>query len=267
MVSVISLAISARTSMDTRTSIGADERRPAPSPFGRRTQATTTNRLLNSLPKAELDRLLPLFERVAIAPKQVLHHRNLPMEHVYFIESGLISVMAKIGDRHWVEVWLVGSDGTTAIPVTLGDDTSPHRRVVQIGGTALRIATPDFRRILQTNTALRETVLKSIRLALLQTSQSGACNAQHTVMQRLARWLLVARDALGSGRVPLPQQMLSRLIGVRRATISDCLAEMERRELIRSSRCLVEIADAAALETIACDCYRILKKERHRLLG
>jgi CRP-like cAMP-binding protein len=253
--------------MDTRTSIGADEQLSASSAFGRRSHATTANRLLNSLPKTELQRLLPLFERVTLAPKQVLHHRYLPMADVYFIESGLISVMAKIGERHWVEVWLVGSDGTTAIPVALGDDTSPHRRVVQIGGSALRIATPAFRRLLQSNALLRESVLKSIRLALLQTSQSGACNAQHSVMQRLARWLLVARDALGSGRVPLPQQMLSRLIGVRRATISDCLAEMERRELIRSSRCLVEISDAAGLEAVACDCYRILKKERHRLLG
>lgn len=253
--------------MDTRTSIGADERLTAPSAIGRAAQATTANRLLNSLAKTELQSLLPLFDRVTLAPKQVLHHRYLPMEHVYFIESGLISVMAKIGERHWVEVWLVGSDGTTAIPVTLGDDTSPHRRVVQIAGTALRIATPDFRGLLQSNKALREIVLKSIRLALLQTSQSGACNAQHSVMQRLARWLLLARDALGSGRVPLPQQMLSRLIGVRRATISDCLQDMEGRKLIRSSRCLVEIADTEALEAIACDCYRILKKERHRLLG
>lgn len=253
--------------MDTRTSLHADERLPAPAAFGRRAQATTTNRVLNSLPSSEQERLLPLFERVAIAPKQILHHRNLPMEHVYFIESGLISVMAKIGDRHWVEVWLVGSDGTTATSVALGDDTSPHRRVAQIGGSALRIATPAFRRLFQSNARLRESVLKSIRLTLLQTSQSGACNAQHSVMQRLARWLLLARDALGSGRVPLPQQMLSRLIGVRRATISDCLAEMERRELVRSSRCLVEIADAASLEAVACDCYRILKNERHRLLG
>lgn len=251
--------------MDTRISTSADERLPASSAFGR--QATTTNRLLTILPKTELDRLLPLFQRVNIAPKQVLHHRYLPMEHVYFIESGLISVMAKIGDHHWVEVWLVGSDGTTAIPVTLGDDYSPHRRVVQIAGTALRIATPAFRRLLQSNKSLRDIVLKSIHLALLQTSQSGACNAQHSVMQRLARWLLVARDALGCGRVPLPQQMLSRLIGVRRATISDCLKEMERRKLIRSSRCLVEIADGNALEAVACDCYRMLKKEHQRLFG
>jgi len=250
--------------MDTRISTGTDEQRAAHPAYGRR---ATTNRLLAGLPTHELDRLLPLFERVPIAPKQVLHHRYLPMEHVYFIESGLISVMAKIGDRHWVEVWLVGSDGTTAIPVTLGDDHSPHRRVVQVAGTALRIATPDFRRLLHNNKALREIMLKSVHLALLHTSQSGACNAQHSVMERLARWLLLAHDALGSGRVPLPQQVLGRLIGVRRATISDCLKEMERRKLIRSSRCLVEVADAKALEAIACDCYRIIKKEHHRLIG
>lgn len=229
--------------------------------------AITTNRLLTRLPQDERDRLLPLFERVNIAPKQVLHHRYLPMEHVYFIESGLISVMAKIGERQWVEVWLMGSDGTTAIPVILGDGYSPHRRVVQIPGNALRISTPVFRGLLQGHKTLREIVLKTAHLALLQTSQSGACNAQHGVKQRLARWLLVARDALGSGRVPLPQQVLGRLIGVRRATISDCLRHMERRKLIAVSRCLVEIADAEALEATACDCYRIIKKEHQRLFG
>lgn len=246
------------------TCISTDGRQ-APLPDSGR--EATTNRLLNRLPNSELDRLLPLFDRVHIAPKQVLHHRYLPMEHVYFIESGLISVLAKLGDQQWVEVWLAGSDGTTAVPVILGDDHSPHRRVVQVGGSALRIATPTFHKLMQNNKALREIALKSAHLALLQTSQSGACNAQHHVMQRLARWLLLARDALDSGRIPLPQQVLGRLIGVRRATISDCLNEMEQRKLVYSSRCLVEIADAEALEGMACDCYRIIKKERERLIG
>ncbi len=225
------------------------------------------NRVLAQLPEQELAKLLPSFQRVEISPKQVLHHRSLPMEHVYFVESGLISVMARIGDQSWVEVWLIGSGGMTGIPFLLGDSKPPHRRVVQIGGSALRIATPDLRALLRDNEPLRDLLFKCSQVALLQTSQSGACNAQHAVGQRLGRWLLLARDALGSGCIPLPQQVLARLIGVRRATISECLTEMEKHSAVRKRRRLIEITDADALEQLTCDCYRIIKKERQRLLG
>ena len=129
------------------------------------------------------------------------------------------------------------------------------------------ILAPDFRHLLQFSEPLREFLLKYAQLVLLQTSQSGACNAQHSVKQRLARWLLLACDGLGSTLVPVPQQMLGRLIGVRRATISACLNDIEARAAIRTARRLIEITDAEALELLSCDCYRIIKRERQRLLG
>jgi CRP-like cAMP-binding protein len=250
-----------------------------PAPTGRLAQLRTTgpcvahgiatggNRLLTLLPAEELARLMPLFQRVEIAQRQVLHHWNLPMEYVYFIENGLISVVAKINDQEWMEVWLIGSDGMTGIPVLLGDTHPPHRRVVQIAGSALRVSTTTFRSLLQMSEPLQKILRKYLQIVLLQTSQSGACNAQHSVEQRLARWLLLACDAMGSRRLPVPQQMLGRLIGVRRATISDCLRDIEGRNAIRTTRCLIEIVDAEALEALSCDCYHIIKRERRRLLG
>jgi CRP-like cAMP-binding protein len=225
------------------------------------------NRLLNQLPDREMARVLPFFERVGIAERQVVHHWNMPMEYVYFVERGLISVMAKISGQDWTEVWLIGSDGTTGIPIVLGETHPPHRRVVQIGGCALRISAPSFRHLLQMSEPFREILLKYVQIVLLQTSQSGVCNAQHSVKRRLARWLLLACDALGSRHVPLPQEMLGRLIGVRRATISDCLNDIEGCAAIRLSRRLIEITDTEALESLSCDCYRIIKHERQRLLG
>lgn len=246
-----------------------------PAPTGRLTQLTATgpcvatcsNRLLTLLPEEELERLRPFFQRVEMAQRQVLHHWNLPMEYVYFIESGLVSVVAKLSDQDWVEVWLIGSDGTTGIPILLGDNHPPHRRVVQIAGSALRVSTTTFRNLLQISEPLQEILRKYLQVVLLQTSQSGACNAQHSVEQRLARWLLLACDAMGSRRLPVPQQMLGRLIGVRRATISNCLGDIEGRNAIRTARCLIEIVDAEALEALSCDCYHIIKRERRRLLG
>jgi CRP-like cAMP-binding protein len=137
----------------------------------------TRNRLLGRLPENEMVRLTPLFERIEIKPQQILHHWNVPMDHVYFVESGLVSVMAKTSDREWGEVWLIGSDGMTGIPIVLGDIHPPHRRVVQMGGSALHISTQAFRHLLEVSEPLRGILLNYIQVVLLQTSQSGACSA------------------------------------------------------------------------------------------
>jgi CRP-like cAMP-binding protein len=229
--------------------------------------AFSRNRLISHLPEKELRRLRPLFERVKISPRQVLHHWNTPMEHVYFVEEGLVSVLAKIGAQKWVEVWLVGSDGMTGIPVLLGDPFPTHRRVVQIGGTALRISRTSFERALSESEDLRLILLKYLQFVLIQTSQSGACSAHHTTLQQLARWLLVAQQALQSDQFSLSHDVLARLIGVRRATVSVGLANIARTGAIQTSRGLIGIKSAERLEAVGCDCYRIIRRERKRLLG
>lgn len=227
----------------------------------------TGSRFLGLLPEREAKRLIIACQRVEIAPRQILHHRNLPVEYVHFVENGLVSVMTKVSDKDWVEAWIIGSDGTTSIPVLLGDSQTPLRRVVQVGGTALRISASAFHEFLDHSEPVRRVLFKYTQLVLLQSCQFGACNAQHSVQQRLARWLLVARDGSASDSIPMPHQALARLIGVRRATISECLDGFERRGAIRTSRRLVDIADPAKLEAVSCDCYRIFKRERLRLLG
>lgn len=211
--------------------------------------------------------MIPLFERVALHPRQVLHHWNIAIEHIYFIESGLVAIMAKIGDDRAVEVWLVGSDGMVGAPIILGDSRPPHRRIVLIGGTALRMRVPAFRRLVETSRPLRELVNRYLQFVLMRTSQSGACNTRHSVRQRLARWLLLARDALGQDAVTVPHEVLARLIGVRRATISDCLKEIEGRSAIRRGRRLIQITDSETLQTLSCECYSFIAHERRRLLG
>jgi CRP-like cAMP-binding protein len=225
------------------------------------------SRFLGQLPEPDVKRLMPLVRRVEIMPRQVLHDRNLPVEYVYFLESGLVSVMAKVSGRDWVEAWLFGSEGTTSLPVMLGDAQPPLRRVVQIGGTALRVSAAAFREFLGTSEPFRDMLMKYMQLILLQSCQLGACNGQHSVKQRLGRWLLLARDSLEAARIAMSHQALARLMGVRRATISECLGEMEARGAVRTGRRLIEITDAAALESLSCDCYRVVRRERQRLLG
>ena len=102
-------------------------------------------------------------------------------------------------------------------------------------------------------------------LVLLQTSQSGACNAHHSLRQRLARWLLLASNSLESARLPLTHDVLARLLGVRRASVSECLEVLETEGLIKNSRGLVQLAEPEKLQQTCCDCYRIISREYDRL--
>ena len=251
----------------------ADERHePIPlvttrSPIAEAT-ATVRNRLLQNLPPKELRHVIALCDRVEIRPRQILHHSNLPMQEVYFVEQGLISVSVKVSRERSVEGWLIGSEGMTGIPVLLGDAQGPpHRRVVQVGGSALRMSARDLAAAVHELDGMRETLHRYVQFVLSQCSQWGACNAHHSLKQRTARWLLGACDALQSGRLPITHQLLARLLGVRRASVSECLGALEASGAIRNTRSLVEIIGPEALQAAACDCHRIVRREYRQLLG
>lgn len=195
------------------------------------------NRLLARLPAEELLCLRAALERVVLKPRQVLHHRNMPIHHVYFLEKGLVSVAACTGPGESVEVWLVGSDGLVGLPAVLADcSTHPHRRTVQIRGAAFRITTTELRKAMDSLPSLRTTLLSYAEVVLPQASQSGACNSRHVLRQRLARWLLVAHDALRSEELRLTHQVLARLLGVRRASVTECLAALEGEACLENTR-------------------------------
>jgi CRP-like cAMP-binding protein len=197
----------------------------------------TQNRLLLSLSDADWEALHPALEPVELKSRQILHHSKMPMQHVYFIQKGLVSVSARTTRDQWVEVWLIGVEGMTGIPVVLGDLSEPPlRRIVQVGGRALRIPSEVFRRAVEDSPSLRRTLLKYVQVVMLQTSQSGACNSHHSLKQRLARWLLLARDALEEDQLPLTHNVLARLLGVRRPSVTDCLRVLEQMGAIRNTR-------------------------------
>jgi len=225
------------------------------------------NRLLRRLPPAELQTLVARAERIELHPRQILHHWNMPMREVYFIERGLVSVSVKISRERAVEGWLIGSEGMTGIPVLLGDhENPPYRRVVQVGGSALRFAADDLLAAVRESQTLRTLLLRYAQFVLCQSSQWGACNAHHSLKQRMGRWLLAASDGLVSDRLPVTHQLLARLLGVRRAGVSECLSALEAEGVIRNTRSLVEIARPDALVSMSCDCYRIVQRDYRRLL-
>ena len=160
----------------------------------RRNGSLARNFLLRSLPRRDLERLSPYLEKVTLTPRRVLQHAGVPIEHVYFVEDGLVSVLASVDERSCVEVRLIGREGTVGSEAFLGVKISPLRHFVQLGGSALRIGVPDLNRALAEMPLLRAALHTHLHDALMQSSQSAACSLSHSLVQRLSRWLLTAQD-------------------------------------------------------------------------
>lgn len=217
------------------------------------------NLLLRSLPRRDLERLGPSLHRVTLTPRRVLQHAGVPIEHLYFIEEGLVSVLASADERTAVEVWLIGREGAIGSPALLGVRASPLRYFVQIGGSALRISVEDLDRAMSEIPQLRAVLHSYLHLALVQTSQSAACSLRHSLLQRLARWLLTAQDRSASDELPITHDLLARNLGVRRASVSEAFKPLERRGIFARERGLIKILDRTRLEQFACRCYRTMR--------
>jgi len=219
------------------------------------------NLLLRSLPFEELERLSPVLQKIALAPRRVLQHAGLPIEHVFFIEEGLVSVLAKVDERNAVEVGLIGRDGAVGSIVVLGADVAAFSHFVQIGGSALRISVDDLSRALAELPRLRAALQGYVHLSLMQVSQTAACSLSHSFEQRLASWLLMAHDRCDMTQLPITQDLVARSLGVRRPTVSNAFKQLAERGAFAKERGRVRILDRAGLERIACRCYRVLCRQ------
>ncbi len=224
------------------------------------------NQLLRAMPQTEFARLAPYLERVTLVPKRVLQHAKVPVEHLYFVEEGLVSVQASTDEECAVEVWLIGREGVVGSLAVLGVSASPLRHVVRVGGSAYRIAVSDLSAAIAEIPALRAMLLAYLHVALMQSSQSAACGLRHPFRQRLARWLLTAQDRTGSDELAVTQELLARTLGVRRATVSEAIKSFERKGVLARLRGLIRIKDRARLEAITCRCYGIIRREQERPL-
>jgi len=224
------------------------------------------NRILARMPPEAFERLRPHLERVQARRRTILQEQYRPIQFVHFIERGVASVFARTRRDGPVEVSLVGRFGVVGVSVVLGVMRSPHRCLMQMDGEALRVSAAALTQAMDESVALRRQLLSYVHVLLVQNAQAVLCNARHEVLERLSRWLLLARDRLDHDAIPVTHELLSIMLGVRRAGITDALAVLERAGAVRRARGSVEIADRAALERHACECYRIIADEFERVL-
>lgn len=218
----------------------------------------TSNNLLASLPRTEYLRMLPLLERVELVEGTVLCDSGKPLQHVYFPNDCLLSLLTIVDVDDVFAVASVGREGMASAASALGAESSPFRTLVQGSGSAMRIKAKAFMREFKSSVALREVVLGYILTLTVQISRTAACNRFHGIEPRLARWLLMTRDRLSTDHFHMTHDMLGQLLGVRREGVTTAAHALKARGLIDYTRGAIDITNGRGLQAAACSCYQML---------
>ena len=230
-------------------------------------QALLQNKILATLPEHDFERLSDHLEPVKFASRQHVLTSNKPITHAYFVESGIVSVVASPTRRKIIEVGFVGREGFTGLPIVMGSDSSPYSAFVQVGGHGLRISSNVLREITAESTALRESCLRYAHVFLTQVASSAAANSQGKLEERLARWLLMAHDRLHDNDLPLTHELLSMMLGVHRPGVTIALSLLSKRGMIAIGRGAITITDRSSLQKFAGGYYGDAENEERKLLG
>lgn len=225
------------------------------------------NRLLAVLSHADRDLLAPCLEVTELDARQILEAPRDPISHVYFVESGLVSVVGTTEPDHRIEVGMVGYEGMTGLGIVLGDDRSANETMVQSAGSAMRISATLLREMMAASRSLTVTLLRYVNVFMVQGSQTALANGRGRLDERLARWLLMWHDRVLDDDLVTTHEFLALLLGVRRQGVTVALHELEGRGLIRSTRSHVRIVDRDGLLQAANGFYGIPEAEYDRSIG
>jgi CRP-like cAMP-binding protein len=225
------------------------------------------NQLLAALPPEVLSRLLPRMRSFSLSIRGSLIRPDVPIDAVYFVESGWVSLVATLDDGTQAEVGLIGREGMVGLPLITGIDTAFVEAFVQANGSALQMDAGAFRYAMQEEPALRNRMFLYLEAMNSQTTQTAACNGRHDLEQRLARWLLMAHDRAEGDELQITQEFLGLMLCVYRPSVSVVASTLQRAGMIRYGRGHVTVLDRDALEATACDCYGVVKRRFERLLG
>jgi CRP-like cAMP-binding protein len=222
--------------------------------------------MLSALPNDDLERFFSDLSPVSLEQRQVIYEAGAPIDYVYFIEEGLSSILTTMMDGSTIEVGMVGMEGMVGVSVLLGGATSAQQVIMQIAGSALRMNAAFCKAAFDQSEAVRRLTLRFTEAVLNLGAQTAACNRLHSVEQRCARWLLMSSDRTQSDMLPLTQEFLSSMLGVRRAGVTETAGELQRSGLIRYHHGQITIIDREGVEATACECYQLDRDRFHQLL-
>jgi CRP-like cAMP-binding protein len=217
------------------------------------------SRLLLALPASILKRLMPEIEHISCHREQVLMDADGPLDHVFFPESGVVSVVAVYADGSIIEMATIGREGCTSVQAIFGAKSSSVRLLVQIPGVAAKMSRAVFTQAMGSMPSFRSLMHDYAQAFLEQVLVSVACNGAHSLKQRLARWLLMMRDRGDDDALQITQSLLAEMLGVQRPTITNAARELEAAGLIARGRRQVTILDRPGLVAASCECYQLVR--------
>lgn len=217
------------------------------------------NRLLRALPASNLKRLMPELEQIRCDRGQILMDADSSLDHVFFPDSGVVSVLAAYADGSVIEMATVGREGCTSVQAIFGAKRSSVRLLVQIPGDATKMSRAAFTRAMGSMPSFRSLMYSYAQAFLEQVLVSVACNGAHCLKERLARWLLMMRDRGDDDTLQITQNLLAEMLGVQRPSITNIAQELERAGLIARGRRKVTILDRRGLMEASCECYQLVR--------
>ena len=222
------------------------------------------NRILQALPAEDRNRLVRNMVPVSQPIKTVLFEPGEPIRAVYFPLGGVISLVTPLDDGAIVEVATVGNEGIVGVPLVPGGSLAV-RAISQVSGSSLRMEAGAFLSEVRRAGAFSGLFHQYLPALFGQIAQAAACNRLHTNEERLSRWLLMSHDRVGVDDFAITHEFLGQMLGSRRATVTLSAGILQAAGLIRYHRGHVSILDRDGLESVACECYRSIKRELDRV--
>ncbi len=227
------------------------------------------NRLIDSLSESDRADLAPHLESERLELKDVMLDAGKRIEHVYFPVSAVASLLNLVEEAGGVEMATVGNEGMVGLSLSWGADVLNPRELVQcqVPGDALVMDPETFARKVSEGGAFAEITHGYTQAFVSQIGQQVACNGLHSIEERCARWLLLTNDRVGADEFPLTQEFLAQMLGVRRPSVTVVAGILQEAGFIRFRRGRIQIRDRNGLESVSCECYRVLREVFDRLLG
>ena len=229
-------------------------------------QAAQHNHLLAALGKDALALLAPHLEPVWLKLGDVLYEPGTQLQHLYFPTTSIVSLHYVMMTGASAESAGVGNEGLVGISLFMGGNTTPSSAVVQTAGHAWRMERRFMKQQFDLSGPLQRLFLCYTQALIIQTTQTAVCNRHHSLLQQLARWLLLTLDRIPSGELVMTQELIASMLGVRREGITEAAGKLQQAGFIRYRRGHITVIDRSGLETYACECYAVVKDELRRLL-
>jgi CRP-like cAMP-binding protein len=230
------------------------------------THGASQNHLLAALPPPDFERLSPHLELVPMRLGDTLYEPGVQLRHVYFPTTAIVSMLYVLESGSSAEIAGVGNEGVLGISLFMGGDTTPSSAVVQTAGHAFRLPGPMLKEEFARGGLMQRLLLRYTQALLTQMCQTSACNRHHTIEQQLCRWLLLTLDRLPAGELVMTQELVANALGVRREGITEAAGNLQRAGVIRCRRGHITVLRRSGLESGACECYGVVRKEIDRLM-